>query len=393
MKQEQEVLLELMKYELWGKFDSQKVQYANWYDVLEEAEYHKVWCLLYDAMARLKAAPTVCVQIDERLLGELRIRSYTAVVNFYETVKLQKEVVNEIEAQGLRAAILKGLPLSANYPEPSFRSSRDLDIYALPEDFDKIRTILEDKGFQNRGTHTGYHTEYFRNDREVELHNAPAGLPLGNTRGKLKFIKDMPNRTHRGDEQFGNIYEPDILDNAIVQLLHILHHTKEQGLKVRMIMDWELFINKYVDDSVWHEKFEKPLEAAGLDRMAKILTKISKVYLGLDNPDITWCDDMSMQDITPFWEYLMAHGSFDTGLKRPKMKQTELRTDEWEYHGAEDGAYGLKLVGRNIKDILTGRKSLGVAVYNYRSRRRCRKFLLGLGIIDRKFVKDYAFLS
>ena len=74
-------------------------------------------------------------------------------------------------------------------------------------------------------------------------------------------------------------------------LLHVISHMTKEGIGLRHLCDWAVFVQK-ISDAEFKELFEEKLKYFGLWRFAQILTLVSEKYLGIDrnawaqNPEI-----------------------------------------------------------------------------------------------------------
>ncbi len=95
--------------------------------------------------------------------------------------------------------------------------------------------------------------------------------------------------------------------NGIVLLEHIAHHMMG-GIGLRQVLDWLVYVNAVLDDEHW-PKFQKMAQKAGLEDLAKAVTKTGMLYFGL--PDrITWCKEFDSEICTQFLNYMFENGNF-----------------------------------------------------------------------------------
>ena len=96
------------------------------------------------------------------------------------------------------------------------------------------------------------------------------------------------------------------LENGLVLLGHINH--LEEGLGLRQILDWALYVDKALGDDTWEHTFAPVVHRLGLDRLAITVTRMCQLYLGL-RPDITWCASADEKVCDSLMNYIMEQGN------------------------------------------------------------------------------------
>lgn len=197
--------------------------------------------------------------------------------------------------------ILKGTSAAQYYPYPQYRTMGDIDIMTnRGEDFDIAYTSLIQAGYQvkkNNNREIGL----VKNGVMVEIHRYFASLnDVDQAQYMDDLIVDNINSTH---------VLPDMV-NGLVLLEHIGQHL-ENGLGLRQIIDWMMFVHRCLPDEKWPE-FQMLAKNVGLETMAIVTTRMCELYLGL--PDRDWCksanDDLCIQ----LMNYILDCGNF--GIKR-----------------------------------------------------------------------------
>ena len=199
--------------------------------------------------------------------------------------------------------ILKGIASAQYYPDPKFRVMGDIDIMPRHEDFEKACQMLIDGGYteivQHGEYHIGRHRTFQKNGIIIEVHAYYA-------------ILNDPESAHFLDELIiSNINQshllPDLV-NGLVLLSHINQHL-EEGLGLRQIIDWMMFVNKCLPDEKW-EEFSILAEKTGMKKLAIIVTRLCEIYLGL--PERKWCAEADEKTCGKLLEYIFACGNFGT---------------------------------------------------------------------------------
>ena len=78
--------------------------------------------------------------------------------------------------------------------------------------------------------------------------------------------------------------------NGLELIWHIREHLYN-GLGLRHIIDWMMFVHFFLRDTAQFNSFYKVLEGTGLYNLAKTITRLCQLYLGLEG-DFAWCLDI-----------------------------------------------------------------------------------------------------
>ena len=199
--------------------------------------------------------------------------------------------------------ILKGTSAAQYYPNPLYRLMGDIDIITnRGEDFTSACNSLIREGYK---VVKDYDREMglVKNGVMVEVHRYFASL---NDVSKAQYLDDLIisniNPTH---------VLPDMV-NGLVLLEHISQHL-ENGLGLRQVIDWMMFVDKCLPDDKWPE-FQTLAANIGLEELAIYTTRMCELYLGL--PERSWCKSTDDELCEQLMDYILACGNF--GVKRTK---------------------------------------------------------------------------
>ena len=268
--------------------------------------------------------------------------------------------------------VLKGFAAAMYYPEPLRRVMGDIDIMVRPENFAAAYNALQSTGYiaSEPQAGEGRHVHFRRNGIVIELHRTYASLNTkaqerlldtwiyeGISRAKICQVKDL---------QFPVLPEPL---NGLTLLAHISQHL-EEGLGLRQILDWVMYVDKRLRDDTWPE-FQKLTDQLGLTKLAMAAARLGQLYLGL-SPLVKWCRGIDDQVCADLLQYVMdcanfgakapmnntvtmvlSHGKGVTGLFRNLQKRGEnnwkalkkypvLKPFAWAYQGFRYAVKGMK---------------------------------------------------
>ena len=212
--------------------------------------------------------------------------------------------------------VIKGTCAAMLYPRPILRTQGDIDILITTHYLaDAIRVLNEaDCIGENKLEGTGRsslsrHYAYTKNKVLIEVHTRFATL---NTQENEKILdrwlyKASEQNTIRKKVFYASFPAPPKELNGLILLTHINQHL-EEGLGLRQIIDWMMYVNNYLDDEAW-PSFRKKVSRLGLEKLAITVTLMCQLYLGL--PDtIRWCQGADPELSKELLDYIFECGDF-----------------------------------------------------------------------------------
>ena len=167
---------------------------------------------------------------------------------------------------------------------------------------------------------------------------------LSHTRGnktKKRMEKDLVallNSTGMSRiEGCGEALQPPAQFNAHFLIYHALHHFTSEGLKLKQILDWAVFLHTQQDNVDW-QVFNDFCQRYRLDRFAAVMNYIAEYFLGVechtDSTDNTvgigeWAEKV-LQSTLYDDDYLFNSGKSDWTV-RWLLVRNMLGRDRWKY--------------------------------------------------------------
>ncbi len=198
------------------------------------------------------------------------------------------EVHRVLSENDIPYVILKGVASASYYKEPMLRMMGDVDILVAPDDIAAADILLKSIGFVTTDDINGddMHIGYKRKDGiSCELHRKIGWAPkneVGDT--VLKYLSDIFEQGIEHNTSNGSCIIPNKFHHGLVLLLHTATHLTHEGVGLRHLCDWAVFVNRFSNDE-FINTFEKPLKEMGLWRFAQLLTLCCVKYLGCDAKD------------------------------------------------------------------------------------------------------------
>lgn len=182
---------------------------------------------------------------------------------------------------GVRCTILKGYASALYYPDPLMRSMGDVDFLVDTDDFEKAAEVLKKNNYKSTDKNHDVHDVYFSDISRCEMHFQPSGIPDGKAGVKVrKYLSDLSEKSVNVKTELGEITVPSDYHHGLIILLHMCHHLTGDGLGLRHLCDWAVFLNK-MGEAEFLEMFEETFRNIGLWNFAEVMTFISCEYLGL----------------------------------------------------------------------------------------------------------------
>lgn len=287
----QQALLELLKASLFG-IEPRFPDCVDWDAVLQEAKDQTVIAL---------AAPAVPKEEAEKW----RVPVTRNKMRFLQILDEQTILVKLFQNAGIPLTILKGCAAAMYYPEPLQRTMGDIDFIVTPERFEEARRLMEDNGYK--------FDHDLGNDREYSYCKGDIILELHHRYSDVGWDIDpliMDGLTHPViSELYGKAFPALPTEiNGLVLLDHIRHHMS-QGLGIRQIIDWMMFVHSFPGDDAWEQRFAPLVREAGLETFAATVTKMCQGWFGLPD-EITWCDHADDDLAQELLETLFQFGNF-----------------------------------------------------------------------------------
>lgn len=271
----------------------------DWYTVFEEMKQQTV---IGHAFSFVESDDNV----PSQLKNEWEAQAMAQYAFYFRLLRAQDGLLELLKSNNISAAILKGYAVAECYPMPHERRMGDIDFLVKKEDFDKTYRLMLANGYTltEEEDHTDYHYSLSKGEFVFELHLRPAGLADDSMDALFADGLDNVVSISIDDHEFTAL---PALQNGLVLLLHMLKHLKS-GIGLRHVIDWMMYVGKYLSDDDWDE-FKAQTDKAGITTLAITVTRMCRLYLGLTE-SITWCCDADDELCGELMEYIMSKGNF-----------------------------------------------------------------------------------
>lgn len=233
-------LFELLRGELWGtELSFSQLSHTEFEELMEMAGEQTVTGLVGDCLIKnnikLEREDALGLYAKMKAIEKANARVNENLVSF----------VNFMERKGIDYIIVKGQVAGSFYPNPNARMSGDVDLYFVGENYEKIKSLVEQRlGKQLSKLSDGKHVEFEVNGVIFELHDKLSRLA---TRKHQAYWDQMiDNAILEGtDTVMINGKEIKTLSatyNAMYIFVHLFYHMTASGVGLRQLCDWAMIL-------------------------------------------------------------------------------------------------------------------------------------------------------
>lgn len=281
----QKALLTLLSQALWGNGGA--LVEADWEQVEELAKDQGVLPMLYRGAMKYKdIIPADRIRI-------WRGAMYAAVLQNEQINSSQREVLRWLQEKNITSVILKGTSVAGYYLCPEIRCLGDIDLLVSKDNLGKVSELLCSNGYKLHEQDHGFHLSFKKGEVLVEVHYAVSEIPESACSERIQqiansFLEDVATKNLNGDI-FPVLSETN---QALMLLMHMERHMMAEGIGLRQLCDWAVYINSIGLDN-WRLEIEPMLRTCGLAMYAKVVTRTCEAYLSLTTANIAWCRGVS----------------------------------------------------------------------------------------------------
>ena len=257
----------------------------------------------------------------------------------YEQRSVQQKIVikdiSEIWADsGIKMMVFKGQANAAFYPVPNHRATGDIDCWLFGE---------AEKGDEIAKAHGAdvlfdwyRHSKIAYKGETIENHRVMSHTRGNEKKQKMESELQLMIQSERlmVIDGCGKAMMPSPQFNVCFLTYHGLHHFISEGLRMKQILDWAVFLQKEQDKVDWSQ-YNDFCNRYKLDRFAAVMNYIASEYLGvrLNNSEIkvdaTYAE-MIMQSTLYDDDYLFNSSKSDWTVRWLLVKNM-LTRDKWKY--------------------------------------------------------------
>lgn len=214
---------------------------------------------------------------------ELKLKRIGEVLQVEQANRQQMAVMNDLAERwsrnGCRVMVMKGQANGTFYPKPEHRLPGDIDCY-LFENYARGNDIAREMGAEvdegwYKHSQIHYKGEMFENHQFfVHTRDGKRGKRLNQELVEALSVQDS------GFKFQGSVMYPPVQWNAMFLTYHACAHFLSEGLRLKQILDWAMFLKAHQKDVDW-DAFYGFCERNHLRRFADAMNAIVVKYLGI----------------------------------------------------------------------------------------------------------------
>lgn len=256
-------------------FSGRSITSDEWWALHKMCAVHGVKAVVFDFVRQLPKS-----EAPDRALLMQWLSAATGVEQTMRRMQVTaEEFAEEMEKREIPVVVLKGMAFAQYYPNPLFRECGDLDCYMMgkKEEGDLAAVELggkvEEAGYKH--SHLIYKGLTIENHRFfTDFDNTPTGMLTEQVLGEL--IQE--GQIYLGDSKLSC---PSANFNALFLLKHAQGHFIDEGIRMRHVLDWALFLRKKQEEVDW-SKVLPMLEVTHTAQFAGVMTAIAVRYLRIE---------------------------------------------------------------------------------------------------------------
>lgn len=249
--------------------------FNDWKVVYHTCRQQGVTAVLFDFVRQLPKSEAP----DKALLMEW-LSAATAVEQTMQRMQVTAgEFAEAMEKREIPVVVLKGIAFAQYYPNPLLRECGDLDCYMMgkKEEGDlaalELGGTMEEAGYKH--SHLIYKGLTIENHRFfTDFDNTPTGMLTEQVLGELM----QEAHTYIGGSK---LCCPSANFNALFLLKHAQGHFIDEGIRMRHVLDWALFLREKQEEVDW-SKVLPMLEVTHTAQFAGVMTAIAVRYLRIE---------------------------------------------------------------------------------------------------------------
>lgn len=199
----------------------------------------------------------------------------------------QADMADIMDSHSFAYVVIKGESSAAYYNNPEFRVLGDVDFLIDTARQTEVENALTATGYQRDSTAHISHRIFYKTGAHLEMHYQVPGIPVGDKGEKVReFLRAATNGIIKNGG-ISRFIAPTDVNHGLIILLHMQHHNLNDGLGLRHLCDWAVFVQKTKNEPFWKERLLPLMQDIGILKYASVATKLCHKYLGIDCPEWT----------------------------------------------------------------------------------------------------------
>ena len=256
-------------------FSGRSITSDEWWALYKMCAVHGVKAVVFDFVRQLPKS-----EAPDRALLMQWLSAATGVEQTMRRMQMAAEEFAEaMETRGIPVVVLKGMAFAQYYPNPLHRECGDLDCYMMGKKEEGDRMMVELGGSMKEAGYKHSHLIYkgltIENHRFfTDFDNTPTGIRTEQVLDELM----QEEHTNIGNSK---LRCPSANFNALFLLKHAQGHFIDEGIRMRHVLDWALFLKDEQENVDWSRVLPM-LEKTHTSKFAGVMTAIAIRYFHID---------------------------------------------------------------------------------------------------------------
>ena len=259
----------------------------QWADLKNLSDRHGVSAIVVDGLNCLISKYdqfSICPKLNQEQWKMFLLEWVGAMLMMEQSNSRQMAVLDDMAKKwslsGCRVMVMKGQANGIYFPRPNHRATGDIDCYlfdnyAKGNEIARANGAVVDESWYKHSV-ISYKGETFENHHFFVHTRDGKG-------GKL-LEKELEEALNVGDKEFEKLSDyvicPPVQWTSMFLTYHACAHFISEGLTLKQLLDWAMFLNKHQKDVNWHH-FYGFCDRHHLKSFADVTTSIAKNYLGI----------------------------------------------------------------------------------------------------------------
>ena len=285
----------------------------DWAALLNEARKQHVVSLVYPAIFSATDPPVCLADISDEDRKNWSGARDSILANNARNLRCHFAIHRILSETSTPYVILKGLASGCYYPDPLSRTYGDVDFYIDKKNLDNANELLLSRGFVYDHEHDK-HKVYWHKGTIYELHTGIVGVPYGSPKKAFDdFFADLISCSGPFELDGSVCTIPSPKHHAVIMLLHMISHLRSDGIGLRHLCDWAVFVDR-MPAEFFSEELRPVLKKLGIWRFATIITDLCTDKLGLR--ECSWAGSTDERYLDLLMDDIMSSGDFGS-LRSP----------------------------------------------------------------------------
>lgn len=264
------------------KIDASKFVEADWKQIFYLSDIQTVSSLVLDGIGMLPHS-VLQIPFDKKrmLIAKMQRMEQINTLHRCVIVKIDKA----LKSEGISVVFMKGQTTALRYPNPLHRTPGDIDFVVDPKDFKKTMEVLEKIGKVDHNLVHEHHGMAWVDGVTVEPHYKVHNYQCPSTDYAMQemFASVFPSELSSADmDGYAVPVFPPTFESVFL-ISHMVNHVYEEGLGLRQVIDYAMFLSSCADKIDWLQHHEY-LHQMHMERAWRIFTCICVDYLGMSLP-------------------------------------------------------------------------------------------------------------